>query len=77
MSREEKLETACALVLIFHAGDWTEEIKEQWDTGMNSLLGRPETRPASSYHHQFGHVNDTNEATTRNLCNAIRVALSR
>lgn len=66
MTEVEKLRLACRLVLLFHSGShWDDQKREEWQNGLIDLgldVGDP-ARGRSS------------EATTRNLCNAVRTVL--
>lgn len=77
MIREQKLEMACMLVLMFHSGEpWTDDKRLLWANYLTQLLGPAVNRPRKDgYHHQVGYIEPTNEATTRNLCDAVRAAL--
>lgn len=60
--RNAKLTEALKLVLLFHSGSpWDDEKKEAWANHLKLI---------------FGEFVQTNEATTKNLCNAVRAALS-
>lgn len=60
MTREEKLELACNMVLAFHSGDWTWVKQNAWVNAMVTLC------PSQQH---------PDEATTKNLCDAVREAL--
>lgn len=67
ITAKNPLETACRLVLLFHSGSpWDFQKQQAWQNGLIELgldVGDP------SHNH-------SGEATTRNLCNAVRAALS-
>lgn len=68
MTREQKLEAACKLVLLFHgAGEWTMDKRLEWDNTIGSLLADDGGRVPSVH---------WNEATTKNMCDAVRKALA-
>jgi hypothetical protein len=69
------LRTAAELVLLFHSGSpWDWDKKQQWDCKLIELLGPASSRKPAGYHH--GLIPATNEATTKNLCDAVRAALA-
>ncbi len=76
-----KLRAACELVLLFYsAPHWNASAKEKWNQGMNLCLGKPEDRDirVTGAHGDgtWDGASATNEATTKNLCNAVKAALS-
>lgn len=62
-----KLTEACKLVLLFHdGGEWTNDKRLAWSNTIGLLL-----------QNEYGRVpKDFSEATTKNLCNAVRAALA-
>lgn len=64
--KNARLTEACKLVLLFHSGSpWDIQKSLSWQNGMGQLL-QSET----------GRVpDDFSDATTKNLCNAVRAAL--
>lgn len=66
--RINKLTAALELVLLFHSGHWTKEAELAWNSRMDGILGEVKDRPEES--RRMG-----NDASTRNLCNAVRAAL--
>lgn len=77
---ETGLASACELVLLFYQCGWWDDVKRaEWDKRMNLLLGPPESRDSKLVGaHGDGTwdgATPTNEATTKNLCNAVRAAL--
>lgn len=84
MSATEKefLRSACKAVLLFHSGKaWTADVQIEWDNLLTSIMG-----PAVARDPQIVGANGdgtwdgaypTNEATTKNLCNAVRAALEK
>lgn len=72
------LRTAAELTLLFHDGShWTDEKRHLWDVKLTELLGPAAQRQPESYHYSVGKIQPTNEATTRNLCNAVRAAMAK
>lgn len=68
-----RLKTACDLVLMFHSGSpWTYEKQQDWANGLTDLLGTASSRKTRDGSYL---VVPTNEATTRNLCDAVRAAM--
>lgn len=68
--REIRLQMACELVLLFHSGaDWSVTKRADWNNKLTELLGPKDIRNGR------GSVPASNEATTRNLCDAVRKAL--
>lgn len=68
--REVRLQMACELVLLFHSGgDWSAAKRAEWERKLTELLGPKDIR-----NRPFG-IPASNEATTRNLCDAVRKAL--
>lgn len=64
--RITKMRLALELVLLFHGnGPWDDYKRQAWSNGLTELLGVAFSR--EDY--------PTNEATTKNLCNAVRKAL--
>lgn len=62
-----KLLRACELVLLYHdGGPWTFEKANAWANGLTDIMG-----PAL-----FRRDLPSNEATTKNLCNAVRAAVA-
>jgi hypothetical protein len=79
--QSNKLAAACHLVLLFHDGEqWTDDKRNFWNLTMTYLLGPVADRdPKVVGAHGDGTwdgAKPTNEATTKNLCNAIRAALT-
>ena len=82
---EEKLKAckiALELVLLFHSGSaWTLEKQQEWANKLTELLGPAAERdPKVVGAHGDGtwdSAEPTNEATTRNLCNAVRATLTQ
>lgn len=79
-TREDKLAQACQLALLFHSGSpWTFEKRQEWANGLTELLGPASTRDCkvvgANGDGTWDGAMPTNEATTKNLCNAIRAAL--
>jgi hypothetical protein len=62
--KTKMLEAACKLTLLFYsAGHWGDDKRAQWANLMTEVLGAP-LEPMAM------------EATTRNLCIAVRTALN-
>lgn len=79
-ARERSLELACKLVLLFHSGTpWTWEKQQEWANGLTELLGSAAGRDpkivGANADGTWDGAEPTNEATTKNLCNAVRAAL--
>jgi len=75
-------QTALELVLLFHSGSpWTFDKQQDWANKLTELLGPAAGRDPKVVN-AYGDgtwdgVKPTNEATTKNLCNAVRAALAR
>lgn len=80
MSTNEALLKACKLTLLFHSGRWDYEAKEQWANWLTDLLGNATSRDAkivgANGDGTWDGATPTNEATTKNLCNAQRAAIA-
>jgi hypothetical protein len=64
---------ACKLTLLFHSGSpWDFDKQQEWANGITELLG-----PANGRETFGSLVPETNEATTKNLCRAIRAAIEQ
>lgn len=75
-----KLQEACKLVLLFYSsGHWDDDKRQAWANGMTVLLGPAIERDSkvvgANKDGTWDPALPTNEATTKNLCNAIRAAL--
>lgn len=78
----ELLRKALELVLIFHdTWPWDDAKRKEWNKRMDALLGPVDTRdPKVVGAHGDGTwdgARPSNEATTKNLCNAVRAALAK
>lgn len=78
-ARCEKLGEVCRLALLFHSGSpWDNEKNEAWANGLTNILGPAIARDCKVVGANGDGTWDgalpTNEATTKNLCNAIRAA---
>jgi hypothetical protein len=81
VNSHETLVNALKLVLLFHSGGhWTSERSQGWANGLTSILGPAESRDpkvVGAYGDgTWDGATPTNEATSRNLCNAVRAALA-
>ena len=79
--QKERLVTACELVLLFHSGSpWDDAKRYHWAEKLSSLLGPAIRRDPRVVNANADGTWDgspvTNEATTKNLCNAVRAALA-
>lgn len=77
----ERLATACELTLLFYTvGPWTDEKRAQWSEKMDSILGPVDKRDRKTVGANgdgtWDGARPSNEATTKNLCNAVRAALT-
>lgn len=75
-----KLKQACELTLLFYTvGPWDYDKSQAWANGLTVLLGCAFSRDCKIVGANGDGTWDgavpTNEATTKNLCNAIRAAL--
>lgn len=69
MTASPEMLEALKLVLMFHSGaPWTDERRLDWVNGLTRLLG-----PAMSRRERFA----SDEATTKNLCDAVRAAIAK
>lgn len=79
-TQNARLRTACELTLLFYSvGPWTDDKRANWSQRMDALLGpaieRDERVTGSNQDGTWDGAMPTNEATTKNLCNAVRAAL--
>lgn len=78
--RNAKLTAACELVLLYHsASPWDDEKRMVWANGLTLILGPAAGRDpkvvGANGDGTWDGTEPTNEATTKNLCNAVRAAL--
>lgn len=78
--RNDKLREALKLVLLFHSGSpWDFEKQQAWANGLTAILGNATSRDpkvvGANGDGTWDGACPTNEATTKNLCNAARAAL--
>lgn len=78
----ERLVAACELTLLFYTvGPWTDEKRAQWSEKMDSILGPVDKRGRRAVGDNgdgtWDGARPSNEATTKNLCNAVRAALAQ
>ncbi len=76
----EKLKTACELTLLFHSGSpWDFEKQNKWANLLTDLMGSASSRDprivGANGDGTWDGAMPTNEATTKNLCNAQRAAI--
>lgn len=73
------MEHALRLVLLFHGARWDDEQKQAWANGLTFILGTASGRDPKAMGANgdgtWDRATPTNEATTKNLCNAVRAAL--
>lgn len=77
-----RLVTACELVLLFHSGSpWDDAKRYHWAEKLTFLLGPAERRDPRVVNANgdgtWDGARPSNEATTKNLCNAVRAVLAR
>jgi hypothetical protein len=77
----KRLVAACELTLLFYTvGPWTAEKRTQWSEKMASILGPVDKRDPRTVGDNgdgtWDGARPSNEATTKNLCNAVRAALT-
>lgn len=75
-----RLKQACELVLLFYTvGPWTYDKSQAWANGLTELLGCAFSRDSKivgvNGDGTWDKAVPTNEASTKNLCNAVRAAL--
>lgn len=80
-TQKERLVMACELTLLFYTvGPWTDAKRQEWSEKMDAILGpaleRDERVVGANGDGTWDGACPGNEATTKNLCNAMRAALA-